>query len=125
MSDSATLVISTDPERLHEVRVWVEKTLAAWDADSYVGRLAVTELVGNVQRHVGDAQATVRIYPCDRGVCLEVADSSPVAPVVRDPGLLAESGRGLAVLREMTKALGWNPTATGKVVFVVLEAGRA
>ncbi|WP_245679269.1 ATP-binding protein [Actinomadura hibisca] len=125
MAEPAILVTQTDPARLHDARQWVEKTFAAWEADSYVGKLVVTELIGNVRRHVGDHETTVRAYPCERGICLEVTDSSPVLPVVRPLDLAAESGRGLAVLKELTRTLGWNHTDGGKVVFVVLETAGA
>ncbi|WP_067491481.1 ATP-binding protein [Actinomadura hibisca] len=123
MCEPHTIEISTDPEHLHAARQWIAKTCAMLNAEpcTYVAQLAVTELIENARQHAGDETVTVRAYVADCGPVLEVLDSSPVMPMVRELDLLAESGRGLAVVQEVSKALGWNSLAGGgKAVFVVL-----
>ncbi|MFC9969321.1 ATP-binding protein [Spirillospora sp. NPDC127200] len=123
MCEPHTIEISTAPEHLHAARQWIAKTCVELDAVpcTYTAQLAVTELIENARRHAGDDTVTLRAYVADGGPVLEVLDSSPVVPVVRELDLPAESGRGLAVVREVFKALGWNSLAGGgKAVFVVL-----
>lgn len=66
--------------------------------------LALTELLTNVHRHVPDRWCVSTVIRTLGGVRIEVYDRSPVLPAPPPQGadLLAESGRGLAMLALVT-----------------------
>ncbi|MFC9970039.1 ATP-binding protein [Spirillospora sp. NPDC127200] len=115
-----SLVIETDPERLHFARQWVADVFDAWEIDSYVACLALSELMANVAKHTMCHKAVVRLYMCDAGPVVEVEDACPDLPAIREPDLTSEGGRGLAILQALTKRIGWNACGQGKVVYVIL-----
>src|SRR5262250_972996 len=61
--------------------------------------------------------------PC---VLCAVADPSQLPPVLKEPGSLAETGRGLRVIGRLADAWGYTtPCDTGKVVWAVLSVKPA
>lgn len=53
---------------------------------------------------------------------MEVQDSSPLPPIRADPAELAEDGRGLMLIEELSQDWGYFPGATrGKVVYCLIE----
>ncbi|WP_067489923.1 ATP-binding protein [Actinomadura hibisca] len=116
-----SLVIETDAARLHSARAWVADVFTEWDIDSYVARLALSELLSNVAKHTTCDKAVVRLYKTEAGPVLEVADNSPVLPQFKEFDLTAESGRGLAILQTLTRQVGWKAAdGGGKCVYVLL-----
>ncbi len=83
---------------------------------------AVSELAGNAIRH-GGGLLGVRVYPAAAGLVVEVRDGAPgKAPVLgRLDDMLAESGRGLAMLATVAVDLGWVAEVSEKSVWVVLD----
>jgi Histidine kinase-like ATPase domain len=63
------------------------------------------------------------------GVLCAVADPCRAVPVLRTPGSLAETGRGLQMIRALSDRWGYTPpTGTGKVVWAMFDPrlfGRA
>ncbi|MFI5759018.1 ATP-binding protein [Streptomyces sp. NPDC051569] len=83
-------------------------------------RLIVSELVTNATRH-GHSGCRLQLSVGRGQVTVEVHDSSPVRPQLRPPDALAESGRGIAMVRELSYrfAVLGGPGA-GKTVQAVL-----
>lgn len=107
------------------VRRIVRAYLTAWGMAplSEVAELGVTELLANVVRHVPGGVCTVLLRRRADGVRVEVHDSDPSLPRVRQAGDWEEDGRGLALLDVLTDA--WAAERTGphtKVVWFELHA---
>jgi anti-sigma regulatory factor (Ser/Thr protein kinase) len=56
------------------------------------------------------------------GLLMEVHDSSPLSPIRANSAELAEDGRGLMLVEELSRDWGYFPAATrGKVVYCLIE----
>jgi anti-sigma regulatory factor (Ser/Thr protein kinase) len=111
------------PESVHDLRRTVRQYLDAPCADV---QLCVTELVGNVIRHLGEGTPVrVRVVRADGGrTRVEVADPDPRAlPVLLRATGDDESGRGLALLEAVALRWGVEQGAAGKTVWC--ELGEA
>jgi hypothetical protein len=111
------------PEAVPELRGAVREFLGGPCPD--VG-LCVTELVGNVIRHVGEgAPVRVRVARVGGRIRIEVTDPDPRAlPVLVHATDDDESGRGLSILDAV--ALRWGVEQegeAGKTVWCELDAG--
>jgi anti-sigma regulatory factor (Ser/Thr protein kinase) len=88
----------------------------------------VSELVTNaVDATASDdprAQGRIRLYlgPDQGRPLLEVWDSSPDLPVLREPDFVSESGRGLCLVKSLAVEFGWYETKDkgGKTVWARL-----
>lgn len=83
-------------------------------------KLVVSELVSNAIRH-GNSGCRLRVEVTGGRVTVEVTDASPERPRVQKYSVDRESGRGLAMVRELTHRLevvGAHPG--GKTVRAVL-----
>lgn len=89
-------------------------------------QLCVTELVGNVIRHVGEGTPVrVRVARADGCTRVEVCDPDPRAlPVLMRVADDDESGRGLVLLDAVALRWGVEPEAAGKTVWCELERGE-
>ncbi|MEV0224165.1 ATP-binding protein [Streptomyces sp. NPDC050704] len=90
-------------------------------------QLCVTELVGNVVRHVGEGTPVrVRVMRAGEGrIRVEVADPDPRAlPVLLCATGDDESGRGLALLDAVALRWGVEQGAAGKTVWCELGEVR-
>ena len=94
--------------------------------------VVVSELLTNALCHAlpaaGPAQTAipVRFGLLQPGPCVlcAVADPSPQVPVIADPGILGETGRGLHVVGALADIWGCTPPdSTGKVVWAVFASG--
>ncbi|WP_110945679.1 ATP-binding protein [Streptomyces avicenniae] len=113
-----------DARHIETWRRTVCLVLCSWGASDGavdVARLGVSELLGNVQRHVGDSYCRLSVVLAGGRVTVRVADRSPCVPVVSEPAWDAESGRGLWMLRAMCRDFGCDPEAGGKSVWFVLD----
>ncbi|MFE2312183.1 ATP-binding protein [Streptomyces sp. NPDC059441] len=111
------------PKSVPDLRRIVRQYLDAPCADVL---LCVTELVGNVIRHLGEGTPVrVRVVRADGGrTRVEVADPDPRAlPVLLCASGDDESGRGLALLDAMALRWGVEQGAAGKTVWC--ELGEA
>ncbi|MHA5050782.1 ATP-binding protein [Streptomyces sp. SD15] len=105
------------PKAVPDLRRTVRQYLGAPCADV---QLCVTELVGNVVRHVGEGTPVrVRVArTCGGRVRVEVSDPDPRAlPVLLCATGDDESGRGLALLDAVTLRWGVQQGAAGKTVW--------
>ncbi|MEV6399727.1 ATP-binding protein [Streptomyces sp. NPDC051907] len=84
--------------------------------------LIVSELVANATRH-GHSGCRLRLHVDPGQVTVEVEDASPVPPTMCTPDPLEESGRGIAMVRQLSQefcVLGG--PGGGKTVQAVLAA---
>ncbi|MFF1730777.1 ATP-binding protein [Streptomyces sp. NPDC058247] len=91
-------------------------------------QLCVSELLGNVIRHVGEG-TPVRVRVARAGgavIRVEVTDPDPrVLPVLLDATGEDESGRGLVLLDAVARRWGVEQGAASKTVWCEVEAGEA
>ncbi len=119
-------------------RLFIKYTLQNWSIDREhieTAELLVSELVTNAVKSTGLIESRprytaldhlalvhVRLLLFERSIVLEVWDSDPHHPIVKEPTLDAEGGRGLFLIESMS--LQWNyyhPRAGGKVVWCELD----
>ena len=91
--------------------------------------VVVSEMLTNALRHacpgLGDTQprSLIRLGLYNPGpwVMCAVADPSTAVPVPRSPNFLAETGRGLHIIRALSDSWGYTtPDDTGKVVWTTV-----
>jgi anti-sigma regulatory factor (Ser/Thr protein kinase) len=110
-------------------------TLHRWSAAdrSYDIAIVVSELLTNALRHARPGSRDDRprrsirlgLLQLGPGVLCAVADPSTAAPVLRPPGSLAETGRGLHIVCALSDRWGYASSGTGKVVWAVFTARLA
>ncbi|WP_190122155.1 ATP-binding protein [Streptomyces inusitatus] len=115
-------------ESARDARALVSLVLCRWDLGEaeFAGRLVITELVSNAVAHARRDLVKITVTRESRtGVRLAVTDFSRVLPQTREAGDQDVSGRGLAIVEELTDGrwgvdlLGW-----GKTVWADLELPR-
>ncbi|MFE0460207.1 ATP-binding protein [Kitasatospora sp. NPDC058965] len=88
--------------------------------------LILTELVANaVTASGGSGSIWVEIQLTADELLLEVFDRSPGIPCRRMACDLAEDGRGLLLVEELSIHWGWRPEPGGKVVWAIVKAEAA
>ncbi|MER5888148.1 ATP-binding protein [Streptomyces sp. NPDC001941] len=114
------------PSRIGQVRRIVSAQLRYWHLDPLIDQaaLGVTELLTNVHRHAQpDKTCTVEIELLLDRLTVSVHDHDPRLPTLREPDLLATSGRGLALIAAVSESWGVRPRGdAGKVVWFTLPA---
>lgn len=75
-------------------------------------QLAVTEIVTNVALHT-DSDLTLTLRAEHGRLCVQISDDSPLLPVERDLGVEAATGRGIALVRQVTSSYGVRALAGG------------
>jgi Histidine kinase-like ATPase domain len=132
----ATRTPSVNQKPARAARDFAIATMQWWGAAERTEDVAivVSELVTNALRHAlpgsGGTQpgSPIRLGLLQPGPCVlcAVADPSRTAPVAKDPGYLAETGRGLHVVGALADAWGYTtPSDTGKVVWAMFSTDRA
>jgi anti-sigma regulatory factor (Ser/Thr protein kinase) len=131
---AATYLLGNAPDSVRAGRQFVRATLTGWHlADlTDVAELVASELVTNALRH-GLPSAHPSLAACERPVRLgllaqapyllcTVTDPGGALPVLREPDLAAECGRGLTVVDACSPRWGWHPLDEGgKVVWALLR----
>ncbi len=116
-----SLNLAPNPASVGEARRFTVDTLRRWGRDDLAasGALLVTELVTNAILH---ARTMVQVILERRAdiVRVEVRDGSPVRPALRNHGLDATTGRGLALVSKLAESWGVDVSAAGKVVWAQL-----
>jgi hypothetical protein len=138
--DSPTAVgcpLSRGPQSARAARRLTRSTLRDWglaflaeDAEAIVG-----EFVANAVTHAAAVAAAsvpsqrrqsadglgLRLLRRNGEVICAVLDPSDLAPVLRAPASVEESGRGLQMVDALSDVWGWSPVAgRGKAVWAVL-----
>ncbi len=116
------IVLAPDPSAAAIARQVVDDACRAWRLDHVrdAASLVITELVSNVVRHAG-TEMEISLTASPGALRLAVRDGSPLLPSPPVGSPLAESGRGLAVIRALAVAWGATPSGDGKVVWAVLS----
>lgn len=106
--------------RLKRALLWQLGAVASPDSDLSLVELIFGELVGNVARHTpGDAEVTL-VYD-DGTAVLHITDSgAPFQPLTDAPDVFAEGGRGLFLVRAVSRDMKVERTQNGNRVSVVL-----
>jgi hypothetical protein len=101
----------------------MSRTLTDWQLGDYesVAVLLVSELVANAAVHARTAMA-VEMSETGDGLRIAVSDYSPRAPARRRYGLDASTGRGLALVEQLSAGWGVDPLQDGKSVWFLLTA---
>ncbi|WP_406329997.1 ATP-binding protein [Streptomyces sp. NBC_00203] len=113
--------------RLARLQARRRLTMWQWAGDIDDAVLVVSELVANAVRHgrVVGHELWLRLAELeDRGLVVEVSDPVRAFPeITAEPEPEGESGRGLLVVRQLTRELGWFHRAdVGKTVRARLAA---
>jgi anti-sigma regulatory factor (Ser/Thr protein kinase) len=116
-----TLDLAPYPASVGVARRFTVDTLRRWGRDDLTtsGALLVSELVTNAILHAR-TMIQVILERRDDAVRVEVRDGSPVRPALRNHGLDATTGRGLALVSKLAESWGVDVTAAGKVVWAQL-----
>ncbi|MEU8028219.1 ATP-binding protein [Streptomyces sp. NPDC049099] len=98
-------------------------------ADCDTAELLTAELVANAVEHTagrGPIELVVELLPT--GCQVEVHDPDPAPPghltrpVIEEPDVWQEGGRGLLLIRALSSSCGHRPTPSGKAVWFRLPA---
>jgi serine phosphatase RsbU (regulator of sigma subunit)/CHASE3 domain sensor protein/anti-sigma regulatory factor (Ser/Thr protein kinase) len=112
--------VEASTRRLKRALLWHLSEVASPDSDLAAVELILGELVGNVARH-SPGEAEITLAYDDGTASLQVCDSGkPFQPANGTPDLYAESGRGLFLVRTMSRDLKVERTQNGNRVSVLL-----
>jgi hypothetical protein len=128
----ATRTPGTDARSVRMSRDFTVATLRRWGVAERSEDIVVvvSELLTNALRHASPHSADAEprwpirlgLLQCGPCVLCAVADPSEKAPVPRDPGCLAESGRGLHVIDALSDKWGYTTASDlGKVVWAMFS----
>lgn len=113
---------SPDADNVSAARRFVIDTVVEWGVDSLdVVRLLVDELVANAVRHAA-TDVLVRVHLAESVLRVEVEDGTGAEPQLLQLGVMADHGRGLHLVDELSDRWGFEPTRDGKVVWCELPA---
>jgi anti-sigma regulatory factor (Ser/Thr protein kinase) len=115
---------SADASSVPRARRFVTDALTAWNCDDagWAAAQIVAELAGNCALHAR-TEFVVRLLLGSGGLRLEVTDSSPTRPQLRQYGAEATTGRGLQLVEVLSDAWGVDQRLDGKTVWVQLRQG--
>jgi anti-sigma regulatory factor (Ser/Thr protein kinase) len=123
-----TFALDTQLSAVGVARAVTASLLRRWHITTraYDVTTVVSELVTNALRHGAPLVAREwvillrMINHLDTVVCV-VADPNTIAPVVREPDFVAETGRGLHVVQCYSRRWGWTlrPCGQGKIVWAL------
>jgi anti-sigma regulatory factor (Ser/Thr protein kinase) len=123
MSAALPQLIRLDPDgsSVAEARRFAHDCLTRWGLDEQSAdvELVVDELVTNAIRHSRGAVTLSIGRRLDR-IVVQVQDPSPDRPEQEEQDVLADNGRGLLLVEELTTEWGSTPTDDGKRVWAEL-----
>ncbi|WP_370961933.1 ATP-binding protein [Amycolatopsis sp. cg9] len=110
---------------LSALRRWTSRALPRLGADHlWAVHLVVTELATNAREHgAGRVTVTASADPFPCSALLEVHDGGGERPVAGEPEPGTPRGRGLLLVRELSRAWGVRGTEAGKVVWARIDCG--
>jgi anti-sigma regulatory factor (Ser/Thr protein kinase) len=116
-SSASRLELLADPDAVGQARAWLTARLGGWSADGVATvQLLVSELVTNAILHTADV-VEVTAELAGSLVTVEVADSNPSRPVVKQYERDAATGRGLHLVEALADAWGVRGDDTHKSVW--------
>lgn len=129
-----TVTLPAEASSVSAARRFLGSRLEGSSVDTVVAAdaiLVVSELVTNAVLHA-EGPIVVEVVVADRstteessGLRIAVSDASPIAPVLRNYGDGASTGRGLALIAQLARRWGVEEVAPGKAVWVELDGGSA
>ena len=125
MARQLTLTLPATGRAAGLARRWTRDALSAWQVAHLeeTAVLLVSELVANVLRHARtEALAMALCLEPEGTLLIEVHDADACEPRPRMPGPLDESGFGFVLVEALAGKWGVRQTATGKAVWVELDA---
>lgn len=113
----AQWLMEPQPMTAGRVRGLVRRTLTSWGLERMipVAQLLASELVTNAVRQTS-RPITIRLLRTDALLC-EVSDDDHRMPILREPGVLDEDGRGLYLVSQLAERWGTSRVAGGKTVW--------
>ncbi len=134
--------LTRGPQSARTARRLTKNTLRDWglaflaeDAEAIVGEFVANAVTHARRRHRRGAAAPqghpaenlgLRLFRRTGEVICAVLDPSDSAPVLKAPGSIEESGRGLQMVDALSDVWGWSPVAgRGKAVWAILFCADA
>jgi len=113
--------LEPDGSSVAEARQFARDCLQRWHLEEQTAdvELVVDELVTNAIRHSRGAVTLSIGRRLDR-IVVQVQDPSPDRPEQEEQDILADNGRGLLLVEELTTEWGSTPTDAGKRVWAEL-----
>lgn len=122
------------PSAVPWARRVVHRVLGEWALEEIAdpALLLVSELVTNAVQASGGCSCedgrrheiiVLLVALTESGLLLQVWDSSPVPPVLQEPDITSDRGRGLVLVDVLAQAWGHNLAGGGKVVWCELGGG--
>jgi GAF domain-containing protein len=113
----ATWTLPPKLTSVRQARTLIVEPMKRWGLEDLLPttELLVSELVTNAMRY-SRAEATLRLVN-ERALVIEVLDGSPTLPRLRQANGDDENGRGLQVVRLLSKRWGTRRIGSGKVVW--------
>lgn len=122
------------PSAVPWARRVVQRVLGEWALEEIAdpASLLVSELVTNAVQASGGCSCedglrgeiiVLVVALTETGLLLRVWDSSPVPPVLQEPDITSDRGRGLVLVDFLAQAWGHNLAGGGKVVWCELGVG--
>ncbi|MCO5971807.1 ATP-binding protein [Actinoallomurus soli] len=124
MGDTARLRIEGRPEMVRHARAFARASLRRLGCSPNAvddGELIVSELVTNAIKAAPDREIRISVFPKREYVTIQVYDPVDDLPRQRQPGLHAESGRGIPIVSQCAHRYGAFRVAGGKVVWATVE----
>ncbi|GAB3147809.1 ATP-binding protein [Amycolatopsis stemonae] len=124
--DWSAFTIERDaPPPLSALRRWTARALPLLGADHlWAVQLVVTELATNAYEHgTGLVTVTAEATPRPCSALLEVHDEGEDAPVAGNRAPVSGRGRGLVLVRDLSRAWGVRAADPGKTVWARIECG--
>jgi serine phosphatase RsbU (regulator of sigma subunit)/anti-sigma regulatory factor (Ser/Thr protein kinase) len=123
---SAAWWIPGEPREVARCRRLVRETLAGWQLNELrdTVELLVSELVTNAIQHAG-GEIRLRLQRDEGTLLCEVCDNTRTPPELQELSATAERGRGILLVKELSRRWGYRRTASGKVVWFTLKLPEA
>ena len=118
---TAETVFPAVPESVGSARRFTRAALGRHDVEPQLidtAMLLVSELATNAIVHAASS-LRLRIDVGDQ-IRVEVCDTNEEPPVIGEPEMERESGRGLAIVTTLADDWNWSPRSSGKVVWFSL-----
>lgn len=111
------------PQSVAALRHQIRELMRRWDLEDIAddAELLVSELAANAVQHATGLHYTVAVTASAGRILIEVFDSELRLPVVREPDIGRESGRGLTTLAALAKDWGAVACPSGKCVWFTLQ----
>ena len=119
LREGSTREFPPESTAVREARTFVTESPASAGVDRDALALAVSELATNAVLHA-KTPFVVTVERLPDGVRVSVTDSEPSVPRIREVDPMAITGRGLAIVRALSRRLQIDPADPGKTVWFEL-----